>query len=55
MPLYLVAAGAAEKDDGDDDEPYPVVVKKIAKAVVVHSVHPFGSILLSRLVAFSIS
>ena len=30
--IMLAAAGraAAEKDNGDDDEPYPVVVKKIA-------------------------
>ena len=39
----LTAAGraAAEKDDGDDDEPNPVVVKEIAEAVVIHSVYPF--------------
>lgn len=52
----LAAARAAEKDNGDDDEPYPVVVKKIAKTVVIHNVPSFRSIvILSRLCAFSIS
>lgn len=34
--LELAAARAAKKDNSYDNEPYPVVVKKIAKAVVIH-------------------
>lgn len=36
------ATVAAEHDQSEDDEPYPVVVKKLAKAVrvVIHNVPP---------------
>lgn len=35
-----VAAAAGEQNDGKDDEPYPVVVKQLAEAVVIHGVPP---------------
>jgi hypothetical protein len=35
-----MAAAAGKKNDGEDDEPYPVVVKQLAEAVVVHSSPP---------------
>ena len=36
------AAVAAEYEDSEDDEPYPVVVKQLAEAVrvVIHNVPP---------------
>lgn len=37
---------AAEKKDNESDDDYPsaVVVKKIAKTIVVHKFSPFGGI-----------
>lgn len=32
----LVAARAAKKDNSYDNEPYPIVVEKVAEAVVIH-------------------
>lgn len=35
-----VAAVAVKEDNSYNDKPYPIVVKKIAKAVI-HKIHPF--------------
>ena len=40
MLLGSVTAAAGEQNDGKDDEPYPVVVKQLAEAVVIHGVPP---------------
>jgi len=34
------AAAAGEENDGKDNQPYPVIVKQLAQAVVVHGVPP---------------
>ena len=33
-----VAAAVAEQDAGEDDEPDPVVIKKLTNAVAVHNI-----------------
>jgi hypothetical protein len=33
-------AAAGDEDDGKNDEPYPVIIKQIAEAVI-HNVSPF--------------
>jgi hypothetical protein len=38
-PVLAVAA-AADQQQGDDQYPYPVVVKQLAQAVVVHGIPP---------------
>ena len=37
---YAVTAAAGEENDGKNDQPYPVVVKQLAQAVVVHGIPP---------------
>jgi hypothetical protein len=37
---YAVVAAAGEENDGENDQPYPVVVKQLAQAVVVHGIPP---------------
>ena len=37
---YSVAAAAGEENDGKNDQPYPVVIKQLAQAVVVHGIPP---------------
>ena len=36
----VAAAAAGEEDDSKDDQPYPVIIKELAQAVVVHGVPP---------------
>ena len=42
----LVAAAAGDQDDGQDDEPYPVVIEQLAEAIVVHKNPPSCQIVL---------
>lgn len=36
----VATAAAGEEDDSKDDQPYPVIIKELAQAVVVHGVPP---------------
>ena len=36
----VAASAAGEENDGENDQPYPVVVKQLAQAVVVHGIPP---------------
>ena len=40
--------GAGDKEDSDDDDPDGAVIKNIAKAVVIHSIHLSWVITLYR-------
>ena len=38
----IVTAAEEQDNESDDDDPGAVVVKQVAKAVVIHKVSPFG-------------